>query len=93
MRKTILGALTIVAATTLSAAAQPVPEIAFESVPNLLKLPPNMYLGEVSGVAVDSKGPHLRVLPRQQHRAGLRRRRCAIARILPGREIHARDWP
>ena len=26
------------------------------SVPNLLKLPTNMYLGEVSGVAVNSKG-------------------------------------
>jgi hypothetical protein len=33
-----------------------VPQIACESVPNLLKLPPNLYLGEVSGVAVNSKG-------------------------------------
>ena len=37
-------------------AAQTVPQIAYESVPNLLKLPPNLYLGEVSGVAVNSKG-------------------------------------
>ncbi len=33
----------------------PVPEIPFESVPNFLKLPPNLYLGEASGVAVNSK--------------------------------------
>jgi hypothetical protein len=33
-----------------------VPRIPFESVPNLLKLPPDLYLGEVSGVAVNSKG-------------------------------------
>jgi hypothetical protein len=37
-------------------AQQPAPEIPFESVPNLLKLPPNLYLGEASGVAVNSKG-------------------------------------
>jgi DNA-binding beta-propeller fold protein YncE len=32
------------------------PEIAFRSVPNFLKLPPDLYLGEVAGVAVNSKG-------------------------------------
>ena len=32
-----------------------VPEIPFDSVPNFLKLPPNLYLGEASGVAVNSK--------------------------------------
>ena len=37
-------------------AQQAVPEIPFRSVPDFLKLPPNMYLGEVSGVAVNSKG-------------------------------------
>src|ERR1700721_932172 len=35
---------------------QAVPQIAFESVANPLKLPTNMYFGEVSGVAVNSKG-------------------------------------
>lgn len=35
---------------------QPVPEIPFDSVPNFLKLPPDIYLGEASGVAVNSKG-------------------------------------
>jgi DNA-binding beta-propeller fold protein YncE len=33
-----------------------VPEIPFDSVPNFLKLPPNLYLGEVTGVAVNSMG-------------------------------------
>src|SRR3984893_1552388 len=37
-------------------AQQAAPEIPFDSVHNLLKLPPNLYLGEVSGVAVNSKG-------------------------------------
>ena len=32
------------------------PEIPFDSVPNLLKLPANIHLGEVAGVATNSKG-------------------------------------
>ena len=32
-----------------------VSEIPFDSVPNFLKLPPDLYLGEASGVAVNSK--------------------------------------
>jgi sugar lactone lactonase YvrE len=38
------------------AKAQNVPEIPYESVPNLLKLPANLYLGEAMGVATNSKG-------------------------------------
>ncbi len=38
------------------AKAQDVPEIPFDSVPNFLKLPPNLYLGEGIGVATSSKG-------------------------------------
>jgi DNA-binding beta-propeller fold protein YncE len=33
-----------------------VPEIPFDSAPNLLKLPAGLYLGEAAGVATDSKG-------------------------------------
>jgi hypothetical protein len=40
----------------LKAKAQNVPEIAYESVPNFLKFPPNIYLGEGIGVATNSKG-------------------------------------
>ncbi|MFZ0335471.1 MAG: peptidyl-alpha-hydroxyglycine alpha-amidating lyase family protein [Candidatus Acidiferrales bacterium] len=35
---------------------QAVPEIPYRSVANFLKMPTNMYLGEVSGVAVNAKG-------------------------------------
>jgi len=37
-------------------AQQTVPEIKFDSVPNPLKLPADIHFGEVSGVAVNSKG-------------------------------------
>jgi DNA-binding beta-propeller fold protein YncE len=40
-----------------------VPEIRFQSVPNLLKFPADLYLGEAAGVAVNSKG-HIFVLSR-----------------------------
>ena len=33
-----------------------VPEIQFQSIPDLLKLPPDLYLGEAAGVAVNSRG-------------------------------------
>jgi hypothetical protein len=39
------------------------PEIPYDSAPNFLKLPPDLYLGEVAGVAVNSKG-HVFVLSR-----------------------------
>ena len=44
----------VIAAPAL--AQESAPEIKFRSVPDFIKLPPNMYLGEVSGVAVNSKG-------------------------------------
>src|SRR3954468_20595872 len=36
--------------------AQSVPTIAFDSVPYLLKLPKDMHLGEMAGVAVNKQG-------------------------------------
>src|SRR6266581_2590620 len=47
------------------AKAQNVPEIPFDSVPNFLKLPANLYLGEGIGVATNSKG-HVFVYTRSQ---------------------------
>jgi hypothetical protein len=38
------------------AKAQNVPEIPYDSVPNLLKMPPGLYLGEAMGIATNSKG-------------------------------------
>src|SRR5713226_1874338 len=40
-----------------------VPEIPYDSAPNLLKLPDNLYLGEAVGVATSSKG-HIYVFTR-----------------------------
>src|SRR5260370_19654855 len=39
------------------------PEIPFDSVPNFLKLPTDLHLGEATGVAVNSKG-HIFVFSR-----------------------------
>ena len=50
------GAAAGLALASSLAAAADVPVIAYESVPNLLKLPDNLFLGEVSGVAVNSHG-------------------------------------
>jgi DNA-binding beta-propeller fold protein YncE len=43
-------------AVTLTATAQDAPEIKFDSVPNALQLPAGLYLGEVGGVATNSRG-------------------------------------
>src|ERR1700729_2639462 len=56
-----VGLLLLAASPAL--AQQNVPVIAFDSVPNPVRLPTNMYLGEVSGVSVNSKG-HIFVLSR-----------------------------
>jgi hypothetical protein len=45
------------------------PDIPFDSVPDFLKLPADMYLGEVGGVAVNSKG-HVFVFTRSNSAAG-----------------------
>ncbi|HTR46543.1 MAG TPA: peptidyl-alpha-hydroxyglycine alpha-amidating lyase family protein [Verrucomicrobiae bacterium] len=52
--------LALIALLACSASAQQastqVPEIPYRSVPDFLKLPADLYLGEVAGVAVNSKG-------------------------------------
>src|SRR6202790_1796203 len=57
--------LTILAGSlfTVALCAQSVPEITFDSAPNLLKLPERTNLGEVPGVATNSKG-HILVYTR-----------------------------
>src|SRR3984885_14620400 len=49
--------------TSLLAQSPAVPEIPFDSVPDFLKLPTDIYLGETAGVAVNSKG-HIFVFTR-----------------------------
>ena len=48
---------------TAFAQSSPVPEIPYRSVPNFLKLPADIYFGEASGVAVNSRG-HIFVFSR-----------------------------
>src|ERR1700731_785400 len=55
-------AISMIAPLALTA-QEAAPEIPFDSVPNLLKLPKDIYLGEASGVAVNSKG-HIFVFSR-----------------------------
>ena len=54
MRWWLLGVLILLSSPVM--AQQPVPEIPFESIPNPLKFPRDLYLGEATGVAVNSKG-------------------------------------
>ena len=58
-----LGVACGLAGWSAAAGAQSVPQIAFDSVPDALKLPKDLYLGEASGVAVNSKG-HIFVFSR-----------------------------
>src|SRR5271155_1158424 len=48
--------LTASAALAQEPSPQTAPTIPFDSVPDFLKLPPDVYLGEAAGVAVNSKG-------------------------------------
>ena len=61
MRHWLIGLLLLTGSA--ASAQQAVPTIAFDSVPNPLHLPTNMYFGEVSGVSLNSKG-HIFVLSR-----------------------------
>ena len=66
LKRYLMIALTLFTLRSLSLtllAQSSVPEILFESVPNFLKLPPDLYLGEAEGVAVNSKG-HIFVFSR-----------------------------
>src|SRR6267143_6240056 len=61
MRCSIL--ILFLVAASLFAQQSQVPEIRYRSVPDFLKLPADLYLGEAVGVAVNSKG-HIFVFSR-----------------------------
>jgi DNA-binding beta-propeller fold protein YncE len=65
----VLGAAMLLAAGLSSAQtkakAENVPDIPYDSAPNFLKFPPNLYMGEGIGVATNSKG-HIFVYTRSQ---------------------------
>jgi len=67
MRIWLLAAFVLLAAPSF--AQKSAPELAFESVPDFLALPPGMNFGEVSGVAVNSKG-HVFVFTRSNSAQG-----------------------
>jgi len=62
MKSSIL-AFALFSAVPLFAHQAAVPELHYRSVPDVLKLPPDLYLGEAVGVAVNSKG-HIFVFSR-----------------------------
>ena len=51
-----LAGLLVLMSPSAFAQSTSAPELAFDSVPNFIKLPPDMSFGEASGVAVNSKG-------------------------------------
>ena len=76
MRSRLRSAFVLLCLVTLAASpafaqtkakAQNVPEIPYESVPNFLKLPPGLYLGEAHGRRDQFQGPHLRLHAQRQH--------------------------
>jgi DNA-binding beta-propeller fold protein YncE len=54
--KYVISPVVFLVLALASAQPQPGSEIHYQSVSNFLKLPPDTYLGEVAGVAVNSKG-------------------------------------
>jgi streptogramin lyase len=72
MKRLLLACLAFAAMPIFAAPAfaqQSAPEIAFDSVPDFLKLPPGMNFGEVPSVAVNSKG-HIFVFTRSNSAHG-----------------------
>lgn len=64
-----VATLIVLLLATSATAQQNVPEIPFDSVPDFFKLPAGMNFGEVSGVAVNSKG-HVFVFTRSNTASG-----------------------
>jgi len=69
MKRFAIAMLIAVSAFPVLRAQQAVPEIPFDSVPNALKLPPDLNFGEDAGVAVNSKG-HVFVYTRSNSATG-----------------------
>jgi len=67
MRRPWIVALALIGSSAV--AQRTPPEIPFESVPNVLRLPPDMNLGEATGVAVNSRG-HVFVFTRSNSASG-----------------------
>jgi len=68
MKRVLIGLMMLLSATAIRA-QQAVPEIPFDSVPNVFKLPPDLNFGEDAGVALNSKG-HIFVYTRSNSATG-----------------------
>jgi DNA-binding beta-propeller fold protein YncE len=68
MKRVVIGLMMLLAAS-VARAQQAVPEIPFDSVPNLFKLPADLNFGEDAGVALNSKG-HIFVYTRSNSATG-----------------------
>ena len=69
MKNLVLAAFVLLAAPMSVGAQSGAPDLPFESVPDFLKLPAGMNFGEVSGVAVNSRG-HVFVFTRSNSANG-----------------------
>ena len=88
-----LIALACLCSATFAARSARAQEIPFDSVPNFLKLPPDLYLGEASGVAVNSK-KHIFVFNRGNTTGPAYGATASPdSRVWSGRKIHPRDRP
>ena len=56
MKRLVLSLMAATCIGALPAAAQTAPQIAYDAVTNPLTMPDDIYLGEVGGVATNSKG-------------------------------------
>jgi hypothetical protein len=81
----------LLACSTFAFAQDRAPVIRFDSAPDPLKLPNDIYFGEVTGVAVNSQGHVFRALARQHDGSRLRGSRDAAPRVRPQRQVLARD--
>ena len=69
MKRVAVALLVALSVVSVTRAQQAVPEIPFDSVPNFLKLPPDVNFGEDAGVALNSKG-HIFVYTRSNSATG-----------------------
>lgn len=56
MKRIVLLVAVVASVAVSGQQGAPVPAIAFQSVANFIKMPPDVYLGEIAGVATNSKG-------------------------------------
>ena len=56
MRRQLFFLIAVAVLAAVPVFGQQVPEIAYDSVPNFLKMPDGLYMGEAAGVAQNSKG-------------------------------------